>query len=93
MIKNYGLPHPLYYYSDICTTAFDLITRGSQKDQDYYIDLLMNMYITFIETVIDETIQFNKANQKYYGKISFNSKVLTNQEKISYSGFNGERTK
>jgi TolB-like protein len=56
--EGYGLPHPLDYYTDICITAFDLISTGS--DQKFYTDLLMNEYITFLERAIVETIRFNK---------------------------------
>jgi hypothetical protein len=64
LVNDYKIPHSLGYYKDICITAFDLITRGSQTDQDYYIDLLMNEYITFIEKAIVETIKYNKATSR-----------------------------
>jgi hypothetical protein len=33
-------------------TAFKLITRGTRKDINYYIDLVNTEYITFLKDVI-----------------------------------------
>ena len=47
------LPHPLEFYIDLFLQAFQLITRGERKEVEYYQDLLMTEYVTFLEEVIN----------------------------------------
>ena len=38
--KFYNLPHPLDFYIDVCVLAFNLISRGPKKEQEYFTELL-----------------------------------------------------
>lgn len=79
----YGLrtPHPLDFYVDICFLAFSLITRGTKTEQEYFVDLLLNEYVSFLEEVINIFEERNRNTQpgtrgRYVGKVSFMSIVL-----------------
>jgi hypothetical protein len=45
-------------------TAFKLITRGTKKEINYYIDLVQNEYITFLKEVVNITEEKN-TKKKY----------------------------
>lgn len=52
----------------------------------------MNEYVHFLEEVLAVYEEENRGKtQKYLGKVSFNSKVLENQDKIDYTGAPGAK--
>ena len=57
-------------------TAFDLLCSGPKVDIDYYSNLLMNEYVTFLENLVYETNNANRKHQKHVGEIIFDSQVL-----------------
>lgn len=74
--------------------AFRLTTKGAPKEVKYFQDLLMNEYVHFLEEVIAVYEEENRGKQaKYVGVVSFDSKILNNQDKIEYSGAPGAKIK
>lgn len=88
--KFFNLPHPLDFYIDVCVMAFQLITRGPQKEIKYFTDLLLNEYVHFLEEVLAVFEERNRPAsgkpKKYIGKVSFDSIVLDKQSEINYLG-------
>jgi hypothetical protein len=76
LCRDLPLPHPLDYYTEICITAFALISRGPKQEVDYFNDLLLNEYIHFLEEVIFSYRDKKGGTTRYDGEISFDSRVL-----------------
>jgi hypothetical protein len=92
--RYYELPHPLDYYIDLCILAFRLTTKGPNKEVNYFQDLLMNEYVHFLEELISVFEEENREKTgKYVGLVSFNSRLLENQDAISYLGPPGSKFK
>ena len=91
------MPHPLDFYIDLCVLAFQLISRGPKKDQEFFTDLLMNEYVHFLEEVLNVFEERNRGpngkakGNKYIGKVDFLSKIIEDQGKINYTGPAGQR--
>jgi hypothetical protein len=70
-----------------------LTTRGTKKDKDYFVGLLMDEYIHFLEEVINVHEERNrgKKNGPYVGRVSFDSIVLESQHLIQYQAPNIKR--
>ena len=63
----------------------------------YFTDLLLNEYVHFLEEVLSVYEEKNrgtgKNKPKYFGKISFDSRILENQSAINYEGPPGMKTR
>ena len=51
------------YYIDLLVTAFNCVNRGNRKDRDFFLDLLLNEYVTFCENVIEVYNENLKSHQ------------------------------
>ena len=80
LCRGFSIPHPIEFYIDLCVLAFQLTTRGSNKEKKYFLDLLHGEYIHFLEEVVNVHEERNrgKKNGAYVGIVSFNSIVLDN---------------
>jgi hypothetical protein len=80
-----NIPHPIEYYIEICVLAFQLTTRGPNKEKTFFTDLLMTQYVDFLEELVNIHEERNRGKRgAYVGRVSFNSIVLDNQHLIHY---------
>ena len=74
MVQGFDLPRPFDFYVEVFLCAVKLITTGPVKEQDIFVDKLMNEYITFLEDVI---LEVGHKKKKFQIKVDFNSSVLS----------------